>query len=655
MSAHHVAPVGTPLEPPVRGERVLRALERPFAAAELFLGRFLPERLNPLLQTGALTNLSLAVAVVTGIVVLVWYTPSTVGAWPSVSAMGQTPWGAGLVRTLHRVASDAAVLFATLHAARLFVARRFTGARWLAWVTGWALVALLWFDGWLGYWLVWDERARQVAVGTARMFDGLPIFADPFSRGFLADASLNSLLFFVVFFLHMLLPLPMAVALWLHIARVQRSRFWTATGLTAVALVAMVALSRVVPADLAGPARMAILPGELSWDAWYLLPVLLTDRLPVAALWALGLGGGALVVSLPWLLGRGRAVPAVVDEGRCNGCRRCATDCPYGAIRLDPRPGGPVLAVVDPSACVGCGVCAGACDSAAISIPPFPVLPARRALDASAPGQRVALVCEQAEVGPLDGFVVQSLPCSGWMHPLHVERAARHGAAGVLVVTCAPGACRYREGADWIEARLAGVREPALRPEKVTVPMHVVSADRAPEAARAMAVGRPKEARRPGPVWLGAAIAVGLAAVVLVGGTRVAWGVPRPALPELVVSFKHPGAVVEDCRQLTDAEKQALPVHMRRDQECGRARAAVRLVVTVDGVVTHDQAYPAKGLWGDGNSVAVAPVAVPPGEHRVEVTIEDGATSHGDARTVSFVHGERRVVLYDRNVGFGWH
>ena len=42
-------------------------------------------------------------------------------------------------------------------------------------------------------------------------------------RSFLTDSSVNSLLFFVVFFIHMLVPLALAFVLWLHITRLARA------------------------------------------------------------------------------------------------------------------------------------------------------------------------------------------------------------------------------------------------------------------------------------------------------------------------------------------------------------------------------------------------------------------------------------------------
>jgi hypothetical protein len=79
----------------VRAEPVLRLLERSFLYFDRLLGRALPEPLNPFLQTGAVAITSLAVATLTGIVLLIWYRPSLHLAYDSVAAMSQAPFTAG--------------------------------------------------------------------------------------------------------------------------------------------------------------------------------------------------------------------------------------------------------------------------------------------------------------------------------------------------------------------------------------------------------------------------------------------------------------------------------------------------------------------------------------------------------------------------------
>ena len=63
---------------------------------------------------------------------------------------------------------------------------------------------------------------------------------------------------------------------------------------------------------------------------------------------------------VPWLPPLKGKSPAVVDLENCNGCARCADDCPFGAITMEPRSDGKayeIEAVVDPALCMSCGLC----------------------------------------------------------------------------------------------------------------------------------------------------------------------------------------------------------------------------------------------------------------------------------------------------------
>lgn len=677
------------VEPPVRGEALLRVGEALFSRADQALSRFLPEHLNPLGQTGAIANTTLIVAIASGVLLLFWYRASVHEAYDSVHAMDAARFTSGLVRSVHRYSSDACMLFVLLHATKLFFARRFGGARWLAWVTGAALIGTLWLVGWLGYWLVWDERARQVALGTARMLDALPVFADPLSRSFLADDAVSSLLFFVVFFVHMLVPLGMGVLLWLHITRLSRPEFLTGRTLTAWVVGSLVVVSLVLPAETAAPAHLAVAPTTFSMDAWYLAPLALTDRLGAGALWAIALVAGLLVYSVPWAFlrrGERRAEAATVDLPSCNACTHCYEDCPYDAIRMVPRTDGRkfvLQAEIDSAKCVGCGVCAGSCDSGSISLPSFQVLPLRAKMDAwidtavkASESPLVAFVCAEsagASLVPdangrceaLPGYVVFRVPCAGWVHALSVERALRHGAGGVLIVGCGPGSERYREGVKWAQVRMAGQREPALNLEKVDpARVRVAEIFRGDSAGLARAADELRRGAAPPPTKGGRARLVAAGAVVAAIASLAGWagsrmGYASPAAPPtMVVSFKHPGSVGEQCRDLTEEEKRATPPHMRPAKICERGRVNVRLRVTIDGVLRSDTTHTPRGLWSDGNSMAVERIVVPAGEHRVRVELGDtpdpNEWNHIDERTLSFEPRTSKVVRFDKMEGFQW-
>jgi ferredoxin len=681
----------TTLDSDVRGNALLRLLERGFLYLDRLVGRVLPEALNPFLHSGAVAVTSLIVATVTGVVLLIWYRPSAHLAYESVAAMGSAPWTAGLLRSLHRYSSDVCMFFAIVHALRLFLARRFVGARWLAWVTGLATVGSLWFVGWTGYWLVWDERAQHVAVGTARLLDAVPIFADPMGRSFLTDEGINSLLFFVVFFVHMLIPLAMGIFLWLHIVRLARPKFLTSSPMTVWVLGALLLLSVAYPAGSAEPARMAALPQAFTMDWWFLLPLALTDRLGAGALWSVLVLGSAVPLAVPWWLARSRAKPARVTPGRCNACTKCFQDCPYTAISMVPRTDGStrhdMQAEVDPAKCVGCGICAGSCDTAGVGLDWFAVSDQRwrfavwlkQAIEKDE-RRHVAFLCAESagsslKVDPetggcpeLPGYLVLQVPCVGWLHPFGVEHTVRFGGKGALVVSCEPGECRYREGAQWEQMRLDGDREPALRTEKVArEKIRLISLNRTRvgdlirEAQRFREGEAPQSESGLTPALTGIAAAVLAAMLAGCVGlvSDLGYAPPRRSGSELVVTFKHPGQIGENCRELSAEEKAALPAHMRRDRICDRARSSVRLRVTVDDGSPVQGLYAPQGIWNDGNSVAVEHIPVPAGEHRVRVEIGDSADpsewTYSAEQTLAFTEAARRVIVFDRVSGFRFH
>jgi coenzyme F420-reducing hydrogenase delta subunit/ferredoxin len=675
-------------EPP---EGLLRGLEKFFLYLDRGIGRVVPDSLNPLQHTGAIAVVTFLIATVTGIVLLIWYRPSVHLAHQSVEMMSAHPYTAGLLRSLHRYSSDATVFFALVHAIRFFLERRFGGARWLAWVTGLVMMAVLWLIGWTGYWLVWDLRAQLVAIGTARVVDVLPVFVDPLARSFVTDEGVNSLLFFVVFFCHMLIPLAMGVTMWLHITRLARPKFLTTRPMTLWVMGSLLLLCVIYPATSAEPARMATIAPSMTMDWWFLAPLALTDRMSGGALWGVILVSGAFLFSIPWWLAGKRATPANVVVSRCNECTKCYNDCPYGAIemvaRTDGNPNYLTEASVDESKCVACGICAGSCDTAGIGVDWLSSIEQRRRIEqwlkeASAVGESVHLAfsCAEASGAGLDidtetgrcaqlpGYRILEVPCAGWVHPLMVERAFRHGASAVLIAACGPGECHYREGATWERDRLAGSRAPILRTEKVDVSqVSFLELDRTRTSeliarARAMHTGEPSKSipkASPALTMAAAALLAVVSAGIMGFVSDLGYATPIVDGSELVVSFKHPGHVRERCRDLSEEEIEARPIHMRQAQECERGRAPVRLLVEIDGEQVVRREFAPTGLWEDGSSVAVERVPVEPGSHEVRVAIGDSSQADEwkfrDSRKLEFSTDARRVVVFDRMNGFSWH
>jgi quinol-cytochrome oxidoreductase complex cytochrome b subunit/coenzyme F420-reducing hydrogenase delta subunit len=474
---------------PIRRERWPRRLLAGAATiyqwAEVLLDRLVSPSLNPLYHSGTIAVFSLAVATVTGLYLFVFYRVGTEAAHRSIEGIMAHPFGIGaLMRSLHRYASDAAILAAVLHGLKMLLDDRFWGARWLGWVSGLALVSLVWVTGATGYWLVWDAQAQILSVTTAKLLDVLPIFGEPLVRTFVDSDRIQMFLFFLVLFAHISIPFLLGAAYWLHVMRLSRARFmpprvvWWVTG------AALVAASVVRPAVSGPPADLSRLPGVIPIDWFYFFYFPLT-RLDPTVGWALTIGAGLVAIALPWLLRGAAPAQARVENPACTGCTRCWKDCPYEAIVMVPRRDGgryKQVAVVNPAKCVGCGICVGACDSAGILLGDEPVsvlgdavtwrLRAASAAGLAPPvvvyacrlmGRLGETLAPDGSLVGVPGATVMGLPCVGMLHPEMITKTLAGGARGVFVAGCMPENCSAREGSQWLVERLRGQRLPSLK------------------------------------------------------------------------------------------------------------------------------------------------------------------------------------------------
>lgn len=462
--------------------RLLARLERPFST-------WFDGDNNPFHHLGALTIYFLWIILVSGIYLFVFYDTSVSGAWLSLERITHQQWYAGgVMRSLHRYASDAAVITMFLHMSREFVRGRYRGVRWYSWFTGVPLLWLLFIFGITGYWMVWDELGQYVAVATARLLDWLPIFTDPMVRNFLTNDSVNERFFTLMAFIHLIgLPIGLFLGLWFHLLRVRLPRINPPRTLMAGSLLALLALSLAVPAVSHPPADLGIVPTDLRLDWFYLAIFPLLDLSSEGALWVGLWGISLLLCALPWLPPLKHPPAAVVHLPDCSGCEFCAEDCPYGAIEMVPRTDGrnfTLEAKVDPALCVSCGICTGSCPSSSpfrkqqpllsgIELPYFTMDELKRRLEeaagrATGPGPRVVLVgCDYSvpvAAVEQDGVAALSLPCAGMMPPAAIDYLLRTGGAdGVVLTGCDAGDCNFRHGDRWVRERVDRERMPKLR------------------------------------------------------------------------------------------------------------------------------------------------------------------------------------------------
>ncbi len=643
-----------------------------FGLAERLLEWGFGSTLNPLHYLGALTIFFFWIVLVSGIWLFIFFRTSVDGAYESVEYLTHGQWYFGSVmRSLHRYASDAAVVTLVLHIAREWIFDHYRRKRWFSWITG---VPLLWIViplGITGYWLVWDQLAQYVALTTAEMLDWLPIFTDSMARNFLSDADLSNRFFTLMAFLHLIgLPLFLVLGIWMHVLRISAPRINPPRTLMIGTLLCMVLLSLAWPAVSQDKANLAIAPRSVSLDWYYLLVYPLMKSWSPGQVWLLLVAGSALIFLAPWLPPKRSPAVARVDLDNCNGCQRCADDCPYGAIMMQARTDGSRYeheAVVSAELCVSCGICVGACPTATpfrkasdlipgIDLPDLTAVLLREQVEEAAQplqgGQRVMVFgcAGSARLAALADAqtAVLSIECMAHLPPPFLDYIlSRDLADGVMLAGCKGGGCDYRLGAEWTGQRINRQRDPYLRKRIDNRRIAMAWTGRFADSGnpvRALRLFREKlvalkdqpeagnepESRIPpwyrrAPGMVLAFALFGFAVSVFSSWPDVQLLQPQQAVVSL--TFSHAGKRIGECRQLSQEELNKLPPNMRKPADCPRERWPVRVVFRAGDELLLQRTLPPSGIWNDGESTIYARFALPAGQHRLFIGLNDSGAS----------------------------
>jgi len=673
-----------------------------FELLRRFLDRAFDPVLNPLNHLGALTIYFFWIVTVSGIWLFLFFKTSVSGAFESVEYLTHQQWYlGGVMRSLHRYASDAAIITLALHMIREFVFDRYRGNRWFSWVTG---IPLLWMViplGITGYWLVWDQLAWYVALTSAELLDWLPIFSDSMARNFLSANALSNRFFTLMAFVHLIgLPLFLVFGIWLHVLRINGPRINPPRVLMASTLAAMIVLSFAWPALSQGEVDMTQIPRSLGLDWYYLLVYPLLKTWSPGWVWGLLSGISLLLFVAPWLPPMRSKTAAAVDLDNCNGCARCSDDCPFGAITMMERSDGMAYekeAVVDPSLCMSCGMCVGSCPTATpfrrhsalspgIDMPDHSAAALReKILEVSnkLTGNRRILVfgCEghnktkkqRSQLNDSETATVDII-CMAQLPPSFIDFVLSRDLADSVVLTgCTGGECLYRFGEQWTGLRIERQRDPRLRKrvdaDRIALAWQepwsglsdmtaVVAALRGSQPVDHLAgQGVDDKISLPpgrGNLWkLPLTITAYVLFMVLVGGLSV-W--PQYQLIEqnqamVSLSFSHAGQRIRECRKLTQDELNELPPNMRKADDCPRERLPVRITFSSDRMTLYEASRPPTGLWHDGESNVYYRMVIPAGKQKLFIGMIDSDRKQGFdyslEQEVDFVPGQHVVVEFD--------
>lgn len=273
-----------------------------FMHVEALFNRAFGDQLNPFYHLGSIAFFLFWIVAGSGLYLYAFFDTSVVGAYSSVEALTHGQWFAGgVLRSAHRYASDAMVVLMMIHLVRHFAFDRMRGFRSFSWITGVALIWLVYTAGVNGYMLPWDKLAQFVIDGSFEWLGQLPGFG-ALIRNVLYPASINDRFFSLLVFIHIGVPLLTLLLMWVHVQRVPKARTLPPRPIAISAALMLLALAILQPiVSQGGAADLATAATSLELDWFYLGGLALLYRWSPESVWLLTGAVTALLAVVPWL------------------------------------------------------------------------------------------------------------------------------------------------------------------------------------------------------------------------------------------------------------------------------------------------------------------------------------------------------------------
>ncbi len=676
---------------PYAQRKILRAFEKLWTRAEGFVNRFACSDFNPLYHLGTLTIFMLLVLIFTGIYLTVVYRPGLDVAYATVQAIDSN-WFGSLMRSIHRYASDAMILLTVLHLLKMLFSDKFWGQRWLAWTSGWMMLAGIWLTGTMGYWLVWDTRAQwmtEYMMETLAGTSGLTyVAADLESRTFSN--------FVIILFLHVFLPLIGFLGIYIHGIRLARARWWSPRWASIQAVVGLAILSLIKPAQSFAEADLSRLITSVPMDAYYLgfLPVI--EYSGNVIFWGLAILIGGSLFALPWIAKGKDLAPAVVENPKCTGCNICYAECPYDAIRMiesHDETKYHKLAIINANQCTGCGICAGACPTDAINLrggynseqtynalkgalkrevdsgnavtilfasqrdEALGTLPARLASGGDSSPIRVFSQPEEKNAARV---IAAILPSVGAVNIEWVKHLHQQGARDIVILSQPYDDSLNREDAHWMLNRLH------LRPALVTKDLHWLEVTPGDSKAVETFLNHlhNEQDKKSAPVLppvkerskLMPSLASGLAGTILLLAL-FALAIPLEIPAGMKSAEQSALRFALDAKGKVDVsavpEGVVLPEGADAEKIFGGSHFPISVRVLLDGETILEETYQPSGISGNGRISALEFLQIDPGVHQIEVWMKDDANDYRllYSAQVTFEKSRAVILAYDEKSG----
>lgn len=176
-----------------------------------------PKNLNYFWTFGGILSLMLGVQIITGIVLVMHYTPHVDYAFNSVeSIMRDVNWG-WFLRYTHANGASMFFIAVYIHMLRGLYYGSYKAPREVLWILGVIIYLLLMATGFMGYVLPWGQMSFWGATVITNLFSAIPFVGDSITTWLWGGYSVDNPTLNRFFSLHYLLPFMIAGVVVLHV------------------------------------------------------------------------------------------------------------------------------------------------------------------------------------------------------------------------------------------------------------------------------------------------------------------------------------------------------------------------------------------------------------------------------------------------------
>jgi len=176
-----------------------------------------PRNLNYWWAFGAILSMMLIVQIITGIVLVMHYTPNTALAFTSVEhIMRDVNWG-WLLRYMHANGASMFFIAVYIHILRGIYYGSYKAPREILWILGVVIFLLMMATAFMGYVLPWGQMSFWGATVITNLFSAIPLVGDPIVTWLWGGFSVDNPTLNRFFSLHYLLPFVIVGVVALHV------------------------------------------------------------------------------------------------------------------------------------------------------------------------------------------------------------------------------------------------------------------------------------------------------------------------------------------------------------------------------------------------------------------------------------------------------